>query len=139
MHRPERVEVIEHIGVLVKGRAVANLNEVVHGQRAGGQCRQPCAVALGQGVVGPADGAAGDGVEALGAFDARPDLVVIAANQRVRLQRPNPVADRIGVGAVADQVAQHEDLCVTERRGRGHDGLIGLEIRVDVADDQVAH
>ena len=90
-------------------------------------------------VVGPADGVARDGVEAFRALDAGADLVVIAANQRVRLEVAHALADGVGIGAVADQVAEQQDLVVAERLGLGHDGLEGLEVRVYVADDQVAH
>jgi hypothetical protein len=118
---------------------VADLDQVVDDQRPGGQGRQPLAVLVGQGVEGPTDGVAGHGVEAFGTFEAGADLVVVAANQGVRRQGAHALADGVGVGAVADQVTQHEHLVVLQRLGLGHHGLVGLEVGVYVADDQVAH
>ena len=112
VQRAQRVEIVEDVGVFVERRAVADLDEIVDDDRPGRQRGEPFAILGRQRVVGPADGAARDGVEAFGAFDARADLVVIAANQRVRRERANAFDDGVGIGAVADEIAEHEDAIV---------------------------
>ena len=59
---------------------------------------------------------------------------MIAANERGR-QRTNPIDDRVGVGAISDQIAEHERMIV-RTRSREH-CVERLEIGMNVADDEI--
>jgi hypothetical protein len=64
---------------------------------------------------------------------------VIPADDGVRLQAADAVHDCVRVGAVADEVAEHQDAVVGNLAGGVEHRLEGLEVRVDVTQDQVAH
>src|SRR5450759_3797555 len=50
----------------------------------------------------------------------------------------DPIADRVGVGAVADEVAAAEGVVVAAG-GLGEDGLESLDVGMEVADNEIAH
>ena len=64
---------------------------------------------------------------------------MVAAHDRGRRECPDPRDHGIRIGPVPDQVAQHECLvvaaacCVVETR------VEGLEVRVDISEDEIAH
>src|SRR4029450_1131095 len=66
--RAQAVELVEDVRVLVERRPVANLDALVHDNRARWQVDQVVAVLDGQGVVRPLHGASGDEVEAFAVF-----------------------------------------------------------------------
>ena len=88
-------------------------------------------------LVRPRGGEPGHLVEVGAVVEPARRLVVIAANHRLGLERADAVDDGVRRGAVADQVAEHED--AIPRRGGGEDGLERIDVGVDVRQDQVAH
>src|SRR5687767_256733 len=66
-------------------------------------------------------------------------LVVIASNDLRRRHGLDAIDDGVGVGAVADQVAEDEHAIEALAGGGGEHGVERLEVRVDVADDEVTH
>ncbi len=139
LHRAQHVGVVEDVHVFVERRAVADFEQLIDDQRARRQLRQPVAVVVAQRFVGPADGGPGHGVEGVGGLESGAHLVVIAADDGVRLQAADAIDDGVRVGAVAHQVAEHQDALVGNLAGGVEHGLERLEIRVDVTQDQVAH
>ena len=139
LHRPQHVGLVEDVGVLVVGGAVADLEQVVDGDGPGRQVGQPVAVLVGERLVGPADRRPGHGVEGVGRLEAGPDLVVVAADHRVRVEAAHPLDDRVRIGAVAHQVAQHQHPVVGDAGGGVEHGLERLDVGMDVAQDEVTH
>ncbi len=62
---------------------------------------------------------------------------MIAADDEPRVERPHAIDDRIGLGAIPDDVAQHEMIVHVSRRVE--DGLESVEISVNVGEDEVPH
>ena len=108
LQRPLRVVGVEDVVVLVERRAVTDLDAVVDHDGPGRQRPEILAVVLGQRLAGPHRGVLRDLVEVAGVVDPAGRLVVIAADDRDRLERADPVDDGVGLGAVADEVAEHE-------------------------------
>ena len=133
------VEIAEDVIVLVEGRAVADDELAVDRLRSLGQAPEELGVGLGQGLLGPADGGRGDGVERLQGFGAAHGLVVVAPDDRQGFEGVDLADDLVGRGAVADQVAQ-ADVVVDLFLGRElEQDFEGFQVAVDVAEDQVAH
>src|SRR5690348_7661317 len=76
-------------------------------------------------------------IEAFHARNTRGHFVVVAANERSVGESADAIDDRIWIGAIADQIAEHKDGVVLGRRGERR--LEGFEVCVDVAEHQVAH
>ena len=49
------------------------------------------------------------------------------------------IDDAVRLGAVADEIAEHDHGVVAVRGGRVEHGVERVDVRVDVAQDQVAH
>ena len=127
----------DHVLVLVEGRAVEEL-EGVHGDRAARQrSRYERGILAGQVLQGPQGGAAGHGVEPLQIVLAGGGAVVIAAHDDGAVGA-HPIADGVGIGAVADQIAAAQGAIVMAG-GSLEDGIEGFEIGVKVTDYEIAH
>ena len=85
----------------------------------------------------PPRGAACDGVESVRLLDSARDLVVIPADDRPRLELLYALDHRIGIGAVADEVAEHQRAIEAPGLGVGQARLEGLEVRMDVGENQI--
>ena len=57
-----------------------------------------------------------DDVEAFGFLDAAGDFVVVAADDRGRREAPHALDDGVRVGAVPDQISEHEHFLVSDVR-----------------------
>ncbi len=79
-----------------------------------------------------------DGVEAFGLFQPARHLVVIAANNGRRLERLHAFDHRIRIGAVADEIAEHQRALVPARLSLGQARVQRFEIRVDVGENEIA-
>jgi hypothetical protein len=139
VERAKRIEIVEDVGVFVEWRAVTNLDEVVDDDGTGGQRREPVTIGGRQRLVRPADRVARDRIEPLRAFEPGPDLVVIAANERVGRDFPDLLDDRVRVRAVPDEIAEHQDLVVADRLRCDQHCIERLHIRVNVTENEVSH
>ena len=108
LERAHRIELVEDVGVLVERRAVADLDEIVDDVRPFRQRGEPRPVLGRQHVERPVRGALRHGVEAFRLFEAARHLVVIAAHDRHRIERLHALDHGVRIGAVADEVAEHE-------------------------------
>ena len=106
---------------------------------AAGQRRQPHAVHGCQRLERPARRALRDRVEAFSLVDAARHLVVVAAHDRLRTQFLDACDHRIGIGAVADDVAEAQRPIVPAGGRVREARLERFEIRVDIGQDEVAH
>ena len=104
-----RVVAVEDVVVLVERRAVADLDGVVD-LRPGpaGSARRYSRFVRRQRVAGPQRRHARDRVELAAVVDAAGRLVVVAADDRDRVQRRMRSMTAFGLGAVADQIAEHQ-------------------------------
>src|SRR4030095_14592934 len=116
---------------------MAYLDEVVDLHRTGLHRREPGAVLRCERGRGPGDGVPRQMIETLDGVDPGADLVVIAANDDRARDRSHALDHRVGIGTVADQIAQHEH--ASDVAGCGERGLERFEVGVNVADDQVTH
>ena len=82
-------------------------------------------------LTGPQRGEAGSGVEFAEVHQSRDRLVVVAANEDAP-HGPRADDDLVGVGAVADRIAEvdHEIVC----RSGGQAGLERFQVAVNVAE-----
>ena len=80
-----------------------------------------------------------DGVEPLGLIDAAGHFVVVAAHDRRRLECLHALDDGVGVGAVADEIAEHEGLLVAAGAGVVETGGERFQVRVDVGQNEITH
>ena len=128
---------IEHVLILVMRSAMADLRQIIHAHGALRQRGQPGASVCGQRGRGPFDGHARDRVEAVDAIDPGADLVMVAANNGRDGQPLDQVDHFVRIGAVPHHVTEDEDALVVI--GGRERGLQRVEIRVDVADDEVLH
>ncbi len=85
----------------------------------------------------PLDRLPRDLVEPLHTLESRRNLVVIATDDRPDPKATHALDDSIGVGAVADEIAQHERAVVAG--GRRQRRLERLEVGVNVAQDEIFH
>ena len=99
---------VEDVVVLVERRAVADLDRVVDRHGPLRQRAQVLAVLGRERLEGPLRREPRDVVERAAVVDPARGLVVIAANDRERIQRAHAIDDRVRLGAVADQIAEHE-------------------------------
>ena len=76
-------------------------------------------------------------VEAPDALDPRADLVVIAPYHCDVRKGPHAVDDGVRVGAVSNQIAEHEHGIGPAARLEGR--VERLEVRVNVAEDEIPH
>ena len=136
VHRALRVVGVEDVVVLVERRAVADFDAVVDHHRPGRQCAQVLAVVVGQRLAGPHRGVFRDLVEVAGVVDAAGRLVVVAADDGDRAQPANAIDDAVGLAAVADEIAEHQQ-AIPAALDRGKDGLERVEVRVDVGEDKI--
>jgi hypothetical protein len=135
---PERaggVELVEDVGVFVKGRAVADLHERVDVVRPFRQLGEPGPVIRRQLFQRPSHGVSGDGIEAVGRLEAACDLVVVPADDRQRIEQAHALDHGVGIGAVADQVAENQCAVVAAALGVGETGLESLQVCMDVGQD----
>jgi len=88
-----------------------------------------------QRLQGPHGSALGDHVEALGLLEAARDLVVIAADHGDRVERGHPIDDRVWIGAVPNDVTEHERRVVSTHSGVGEAGVECGRVGVDVSQD----
>ncbi len=126
----------EHVLVLVARRAMDTLEVFERADRPLGQAAQELHVVLGQALLRPERGAGRHRVEVLQAHQAGAGLVVIAAHKDFA-QSACPLAHFVGIGAVADQVAQVEHAVVL-RHGL-ETGFERFQVGMNVRDDQDSH
>jgi hypothetical protein len=95
-------------------------------------------VFLGELTPGPFEGGVGEGVEADDFGGGAGFLVVIAFDDRAAefLETCDAL---VGVGVVADDVADADELVSPEGLRIFHDGIEGLEVRMDVSEDGEFH
>ena len=101
------------------------------------QLSQPGPMLRRELVCGPRDCVAGQVVEAVGVLEPGAHLVMIAADEGCGRKRQDAIDDRIRIGAVADEISEHERVIVAAR-GSQH-RVERLQIGVDVADDEISH
>ena len=118
---------------------MADLHHIVDEDGTVREIAQPFAILRREHIQRPARRALGDRVEPLSLFQAARNLVVIAADDRDRLQRLYAFNDRVGVGAIAHEIAQHESGVERTSARVGKTGVERLEVRVNVGQDEVAH
>jgi len=63
---------------------------------------------------------------------------VVAADDGRGLQGPDTIDDRVGLRAVADEIAEH-DRAIPASLGVLEDGVERVDVGVDVREDEVAH
>lgn len=99
---------------------------------------EPVFVFLGELAPGPFEGGVGEGVEADDFGGGAGFLVVIAFDDRAAefLETCDAL---VGVGVVADDVADADELLSPEGLRIFHDGIEGLEVRMDVSEDSEFH
>ena len=99
---------------------------------------EPVFVFLGELTPGPFEGGVGEGVEADDFGGGAGFLVVIAFDDRAAefLETCDAL---VGVGVVADDVADADELLSPEGLRIFHDGIEGLEVRMDVSEDSEFH
>ncbi len=99
---------------------------------------EPVFVFLGELTPGPFEGGVGEGVEADDFGGGASFLVVIAFYDRAAefLETCDAL---VGVGVVADDVADADELVSPEGLRIFHDGIEGLEVRMDVSEDSEFH
>src|SRR5262249_23505876 len=139
LERPERVELVDDVGVLVERRAVTNLNEVVNILWTGGKRGKPRPMFSGQRLERPESGVPRPCLEAVSLFAPPPELIVIAADQRQRLDGLDAVDDGVWIRAVADQVAEHEGAVIATSGSVCDADVKRFEIGVDVGQNKIAH
>ena len=101
-----------------------------------GQLPQPRGMFPGQRLLGPLGGAAGYRVEIFEREQPATRTIVVAANE-YRTKAANPLDDFIGIGRVADRVAEVPDSVM--RRCGGEDCFQRVKVRMNVGQDESAH
>jgi hypothetical protein len=137
--RLDDVRLAKDVGVLVDGRAVTELRERIDRERARGQAAQVFPALLRQRIAGPVRRALSRGVETVGALQPRGNLVVVPANDRHGIECAHALDDAIGLRPVAHEVPEYRHAIVALGFGRRQHGFEGVYVRVDVAEDQIAH
>ena len=84
----------------------------------------------GQHVERPSRRALRHGIESFSLLEAAGDLVVIASDDRDRLQRDHAIDDGVRIRAVADQVAEHQRVIVFSVACVGMSKLLTQPIRL---------
>jgi hypothetical protein len=118
---------------------VADFQRVADLVRTLRQLGEPRPVFRRQLVECPLDRAPGDCVEAIRGLQAAGDLVVVPANECEGVEVAQAVDHRVGIGAIADQIAEDERTVARARGGVGETGLERFQVRMYVGQDQVAH
>ena len=113
--------------VLVIRRAVEDL-EGFHRHGTAGQSHNVVRIFAGEGLQGPDGGIAGYRVEPLEIFLAGRGTVVIAAHDDGTV-RADPVANQVGIGAVADQIAA-ADGAIVGAMGLGEHSMQSFQVGV---------
>ena len=130
---------IEDVHVFVERCAVTDLDLLVNRERTLGHGAEEVAMGRQQDRCRPVDRLSGNLIESFGAFQAGRDLVMIAPNDRGVRDGANALGDLIRVGAVPDEISEHQH--AVNRRGRTcrQYGLQRLKVSMHVAEDQVSH
>ena len=118
---------------------MANLEFPVNHDRTHRQGHQPRPIVLGQRFEHPVRRGSRGRMKPVGLAESERDLVVIAADDRLRLEFANHLNHRVRIGTVADDVAEDEAVvvaphpCVLQARAES------LEVGVNVRQNQIAH
>ena len=126
----------QNVFVFVERRAVYHL-EAVERKRPFGQIANILRILRRQRVMRPDGRGARHRIEPLQVVEFHGSLVVIAPHHS-RGVRAHPLGHRIGIRAVADQVAAAQHLVVLAR-GMLHRRLQAFQVGVYIAQDQVSH
>ena len=118
---------------------MADLDEVVDGSWALRQRRDPFAVFRRQNLEHPLRSLLRHDVEPIGLVEPERHLVMIAAHDSGRRQSAHAVDHGVGVGAVADQIAEDEGLVVSTSLRMAQNRFERLEVRVNIGQDEIAH
>ncbi len=130
----------QQIVVLVEGRPVADRDVLRHLDRSRRQVAEIAQVGLLEMLRRPAHGLLGGEVEALGEAQVGDHPIVVAAHDVDRLRQPSDHRHHaVGVGSVADQVAQHQHGVEVHAAQMPLHRRQGVPVAVDVGEDQVAH
>jgi hypothetical protein len=132
------VELAEDVVVLVEGRAVADGDGLLDDLGALLQPDQEVEVLPGDRLLGPEDGRRGDGIEGLDGVEPGDRLVVVAPDDGQGLEGQDLLDDLVRRGPVADEVAEKEVVVDPLLLDGLEDRVEGLEVAVDVGEDQVA-
>jgi hypothetical protein len=130
---------IEDVVVLIEWRAVADLQRVGDEHGSGRQLGQESPMRAGQHGGRPVGRGARRLVEFNRRLEACADLVVIPADHRHRVERDGAIDRFDGIGAVPDQIAEHEHLIVAARGRVLEHRVKGLQVGVNVGENEVAH
>ncbi len=114
---------------------MADLDEAVDHRRPLRQSGEPFAAIRVEGVERPQHGRARHDIEPLRLFDPRSHLVVVAANDRLRVQFAHAVDHGIGISAVSDDVAKHERAGVPPGPCIGQARVERFQIAVNIGQD----
>src|SRR5436305_3588944 len=91
-------------------------------------------------IARPEGGVLGGVVEALAVIGAGGHAVVIAADVELRaVHLAHDIEDLVRLRAVADEVAEADDLLVLLAADAVHHRAQGLDVRVEIADDEGPH
>src|SRR5438270_6132624 len=133
------VAFVKNVLVLIVRRAVAE-QDVFALDRPEGELGEEMAVAGGEVIARPERGGFRGVVETFGVVEAGGDAVVIAADVELRrLHRAHRVEDLVRLRAVADEIAETNDLIELLAADAVHDRAQGLGVRMQIADDERAH
>ena len=119
----------QDVFIFIAGRTVDQRHVLYSSERTFGKLAQKLEVLIGKMVVGPKSGQSGIGVESIQADHPRARPIMIASDKYFA-QIPHPFGHLIGIGAVAHNVPQVENLIV---RGRSLQAgiqrlLVGMNI-----------
>jgi hypothetical protein len=124
--------------ILVERRPVADLGQRVDPHRPHRQIADVLHVVRREVRSRPDRGQPRHVIELAPVVDAAGGFVVVPANHGFRCQLAHAIDDRVGLGAVADQVAKHE-YPIPRPCGVIEDDIEGVDVGVNVGQDQVAH
>src|SRR3954454_1574885 len=134
-----RVAFVENVLVLIVRRAMTE-KDVLALDGAEREPGKKMAVARGEVIARPERGGFRGGVEAFGVVESGRDAVVIAADVELRrLHRAHRVEDLVRLRAVADKIAEADDLIELLAAHAVHHHAQGLRVRMKVADDERSH